>query len=83
MTQMTDKDAPRVTIIHHPDVRRALLTQKAYAEGLRALYLYTAAHQDVAVAAVVSGADAEMAAGSTICCCRSSRAWAPSGPTSA
>ena len=51
MTQMTDKTAPRVTIIHHPDVRRALMTQKAYAEGLRALYLYTAAHQDPAVAA--------------------------------
>ena len=29
MTQMTDKAAPRVTIIHHPDVRRTLLTQKA------------------------------------------------------
>jgi alkylation response protein AidB-like acyl-CoA dehydrogenase len=61
MTQMTDKGAPRVSIVHHPDVRRALLTQKAYAEGLRALYLYTAAHQDVAVAGIVSGADAEMA----------------------
>jgi alkylation response protein AidB-like acyl-CoA dehydrogenase len=61
LTQMTDKLAPRVTIIHHPDVRRALLTQKAYAEGLRALYLYTAAHQDPAVAALVSGADAELA----------------------
>jgi alkylation response protein AidB-like acyl-CoA dehydrogenase len=61
MTQMTDKDAPRVTIIHHPDVRRALLTQKAYAEGLRALYLYTAAHQDPTVASIVSSADAEMA----------------------
>ncbi len=61
MTQMTDKEAPRVTIVNHPDVRRALLTQKAYAEGLRALYLYTAAHQDVAVAGIVSGADAEMA----------------------
>ena len=61
MTQMTDKQAPRVAIINHPDVRRALLTQKAYAEGLRALYLYTAAHQDVAVADIVSGADAEMA----------------------
>ena len=58
---MTDKTAPRVTIIHHPDVRRALLTQKSYAEGLRALYLFTAAHQDPAVAAIVSGADAEMA----------------------
>jgi alkylation response protein AidB-like acyl-CoA dehydrogenase len=61
MTQMTDKAAPRVTIIHHPDVRRALMTQKAYAEGLRALYLYTAAHQDPSVAEIVSGADAEMA----------------------
>jgi hypothetical protein len=61
LTQMTDKGAPRVSIVHHPDVRRALLTQKAYAEGLRALYLYTAAHQDVAVADIVSGADAEMA----------------------
>jgi alkylation response protein AidB-like acyl-CoA dehydrogenase len=61
LTQMTDKSAPRVTIIHHPDVRRALMTQKAYAEGLRALYLYTAAHQDAAAAAVVSGADAQLA----------------------
>ena len=61
LTQMTDKTAPRVTIIHHPDVRRALLTQKAYAEGLRALYLYTAAHQDPSVAAIVSGADADLA----------------------
>ena len=61
LTQMTDKGAPRVTIVHDPDVRRALLTQKAYAEGLRALYLYTAAHQDVTVADSVSGVDAEMA----------------------
>jgi alkylation response protein AidB-like acyl-CoA dehydrogenase len=61
LTQMTDKAAPRVTIIHHPDVRRALMTQKAYAEGLRALYLYTAAHQDPTAAAVVSGADAQLA----------------------
>ena len=61
MTQMTDKAAPRVTILHHPDVRRALLVQKSYAEGLRALYLYTAAHQDAAAAAFVSGADAGMA----------------------
>ena len=61
LTQMTDKTAPRVTIIHHPDVRRALLTQKAYAEGLRALYLYTAAHQDAAAAAIVSGSDPELA----------------------
>ena len=61
LTQMTDKTAPRVTIIHHPDVRRALMTQKSYAEGLRALYLYTAAHQDAAAAAIVSGADPDLA----------------------
>ena len=61
LTQMMDKTAPRVTIIHHPDVRRALMTQKAYAEGLRALYLYTAAHQDPSVAEIVSGADHSMA----------------------
>ncbi|MDG3009572.1 acyl-CoA dehydrogenase [Rhodococcus sp. D2-41] len=61
LTQMTDKSAPRVTITHHPDVRRSLMTQKAYAEGLRAIYLYTAAHQDDVVAQQVSGADKEMA----------------------
>lgn len=61
LTQMTDKTAPRVTITHHPDVRRSLMTQKAYAEGLRAVYLYTASHQDAVAAKIVSGADAEMA----------------------
>jgi hypothetical protein len=61
LTQMSDKTAPRVTIIHHPDVRRSLMTQKAYAEGLRALYMYAAAHQDDAVAQRVSGADHNMA----------------------
>ncbi len=61
LTQMADKTAPRVTIMHHPDVRRSLMTQKAYAEGLRALYMYAAAHQDDAVAQHVSGADHDMA----------------------
>jgi alkylation response protein AidB-like acyl-CoA dehydrogenase len=61
LTQMTDKTAPRVTITHHPDVRRSLMTQKAYAEGLRALYLYTATYQDAAVAEAVHGVDAELA----------------------
>jgi alkylation response protein AidB-like acyl-CoA dehydrogenase len=42
MTQMTDKTAPRVPIIRHPDVRRMLMLQKAYAEGLRALWMYAA-----------------------------------------
>jgi alkylation response protein AidB-like acyl-CoA dehydrogenase len=60
MTQMTDKTAPRVTIIHHPDVRRSLMMQKAYAEGLRSLYMYAAAHQNDDIAQQVSGADAQM-----------------------
>ncbi|BBX03236.1 acyl-CoA dehydrogenase [Mycolicibacterium moriokaense] len=61
MTQMTDKTAPRVAIIAHPDVRRSLMTQKAYAEGLRALYMYAAAHQNNDVAQHVSGADPDLA----------------------
>jgi alkylation response protein AidB-like acyl-CoA dehydrogenase len=46
LAEFLDKAAPRVTITHHPDVRRSLLTQKAYAEGMRALVLYTASVQD-------------------------------------
>ncbi|HET7741348.1 MAG TPA: acyl-CoA dehydrogenase, partial [Mycobacterium sp.] len=61
LTQMTDKAAPRVTITHHPDVRRSLMTQKAYAEGLRALYLYTSTFQDAAVAKAVHDVDPELA----------------------
>jgi alkylation response protein AidB-like acyl-CoA dehydrogenase len=55
MTQMTDKTAPRVTIIHHPDVRRMLMMQKAYAEGMRALVLYTASWQDAVQIAKAGG----------------------------
>jgi alkylation response protein AidB-like acyl-CoA dehydrogenase len=47
LPNMVDKAAPRVTIMHHPDVRRSLMLQKAYAEGLRAIYLYTASFQDM------------------------------------
>ncbi|WP_190820058.1 acyl-CoA dehydrogenase [Saccharopolyspora pogona] len=46
LTKTADKAAPRVTITHHPDVRRILMLQKAYVEGLRAVYLYTASFQD-------------------------------------
>jgi hypothetical protein len=46
LTQMTDKTAPRVTITHHPDVRLMLMRQKAWAEGMRSLVLYTATIQD-------------------------------------
>ena len=51
LTRAADKTAPRVTITHHPDVRRSLMTQKSFAEGLRALILFTASIQDrVAIA---------------------------------
>jgi alkylation response protein AidB-like acyl-CoA dehydrogenase len=59
LATMTDKTAPRVTITHHPDVRRALMTQKAYAEGMRALVLYTASIQDQVAVAEAAGEDGE------------------------
>jgi hypothetical protein len=59
LARAADKTAPRVTIIHHADVRRMLLLQKAYTEGLRALYLYTATRRDLADA---GGPDAPLAA---------------------
>ena len=46
LTHVADKTAPRVTITHHPDVRRSLLTQKSFTEGLRALLLFAATIQD-------------------------------------
>ncbi|GAA0731950.1 acyl-CoA dehydrogenase [Dactylosporangium roseum] len=51
----TDKTASRVTIINHPDVRRSLLMQKSYAEGLRALVAYTATWQDKVALAEAAG----------------------------
>jgi alkylation response protein AidB-like acyl-CoA dehydrogenase len=42
LTQSMNKAAPRVAIIRHPDVRRMLMLQKAYSEGLRALWMYAA-----------------------------------------
>lgn len=61
LTQMTDKTAPRVPIIRHPDVRRMLMLQKAYSEGMRALVLYTACLQDRIVLARAAG-EADQAA---------------------
>ena len=58
MKVMNDKASPRVTIIKHPDVRRSLMVQKAYSEGMRALVLYTASIQDEIELAKAAG-DAE------------------------
>jgi len=63
LTQMTDKTAPRVTIIGHPDVRRMLMLQKAYTEGMRALVLYTASIQDAIQLAAAQGRTDEVLAG--------------------
>jgi alkylation response protein AidB-like acyl-CoA dehydrogenase len=40
LLNMEDKSAPSVPIIQHPDVRRMLLTMKAYVEGMRSLIYY-------------------------------------------
>ncbi|GGI08324.1 acyl-CoA dehydrogenase [Egicoccus halophilus] len=56
LTRSTDKRAPKVEIIQHPDVRRLLIEQKAHAEGMRALVMYTGWVQDQAQ---LHGEDAE------------------------
>ncbi|SDY21790.1 hypothetical protein SAMN05444365_1011091 [Micromonospora pattaloongensis] len=55
LLRSTDKTAPRVTITNHPDVRRSLMLQKSYAEGLRALVCYTATWQDKVAIAEAAG----------------------------
>ncbi len=62
LAKITDKTAPRVTIMHHPDVRRSLMLQKAYAEGMRAMVLYTATFQDAVQVAEAAGVPDERAA---------------------
>ena len=57
LTQAADKAAPRVTVIHHPDVRRSLMLNKAYAEGLRAVVLYAASVQDRIIVGQHNGTD--------------------------
>ncbi len=64
LAQQGDKTAPRVTITHHPDVRRSLMLQKAYAEGLRALVLFTATQQDAVDQAQLASGSEELEKGS-------------------
>jgi alkylation response protein AidB-like acyl-CoA dehydrogenase len=52
-----DKASPRVEIIKHPDVRRSLMVQKSYSEGMRALVLYTATIQDAFAIGEAEGLD--------------------------
>jgi alkylation response protein AidB-like acyl-CoA dehydrogenase len=46
LAQARDRNAPKVRILAHPDVRRMLLLQKSHAEGMRALVLYAASLLD-------------------------------------
>ncbi|MGZ5404771.1 MAG: acyl-CoA dehydrogenase family protein, partial [Nocardioides sp.] len=62
LTRAADKTAPRVTITHHPDVRRSLMTQKSFAEAMRSLVLYTASWQDRVMLAEHRGEKDELAA---------------------
>ena len=59
LTVAKDKTSPRVEIIKHPDVRRSLMVQKSYSEGMRALVLYTASIQDAFALAEAEGGDKE------------------------
>jgi alkylation response protein AidB-like acyl-CoA dehydrogenase len=61
LTRSADRLAPRVAITHHPDIRRSLLTQKSYAEGLRALVMYTATYQDRIAVAEANGTTDDVA----------------------
>ena len=61
MKVMNDKASPRVTIIKHPDVRRSLMVQKSYSEGMRALVLYTASIQDEIELAHMAGDEVKLA----------------------
>ncbi len=61
LTEAANKTAPRVTITHHPDVRRSLMTQKSFAEAMRALVLYTASWQDKVMIAEHEGTKDELA----------------------
>ncbi|MGA8211051.1 MAG: acyl-CoA dehydrogenase [Nocardioidaceae bacterium] len=61
LTRASDKTAPRVPITHHPDVRRSLMTQKSYAEAMRALVLYTATWQDRVMVAEHQGTRDDLA----------------------
>ncbi|GAA1510235.1 acyl-CoA dehydrogenase [Nocardioides humi] len=61
LTQSADKAAPRVTITHHPDVRRSLMTQKSFAEAMRSLVVYTATWQDKVQLAKAAGEKDELA----------------------
>jgi len=46
LLKIEQDDAPAVSIIEHPDVRRMLMTMKVYVEGMRSLLYYIANCED-------------------------------------
>lgn len=46
LKEAANKAAERVVILRHPDVRRMLMLQKSFAEGMRAMHLFAASLQD-------------------------------------
>ncbi len=49
MRNFKDPNAPRIAIIEHPDVKRMLLTQRAYVHGCRALIYKIASYLDYSI----------------------------------
>lgn len=81
LTQMTDKTAPRVTIMHHPDVRRSLMTQRPMPKACgrctcMPLLTRTTLWPNGFRVPITTWRTAW-----TICCCPSSRAWVQNAPT--
>lgn len=56
-----DPDKPADAIVHHADVRRMLLTQKAFAEGGRSMIYHCARYADKLLEAVLAGNEKETA----------------------
>ncbi|OAV16505.1 acyl-CoA dehydrogenase C-terminal domain-containing protein [Moraxella catarrhalis] len=55
LSGVKEPNQPADTIIHHADVRRMLLTQKAFAEGARSMIYHTARYADKLAEAVAKG----------------------------
>lgn len=55
LSGVKEPNQPADAIIHHADVRRMLLTQKAFAEGARSMIYHTARYADKLAEAVAKG----------------------------
>lgn len=55
LSGVKEPNQPADAIIHHADVRRMLLTQKAFAEGARSMIYHTARYADKLAEAVTKG----------------------------